>query len=744
MAGNAPKKFHKLFLTFDEEQRNARIKDARVLPFGEIMEAYKEANGGKDLESVSDLKAFIAAEVRAMDNAHYATDIKKAYETDAKGNPRDKTVGFVSDFFEAEDEFLKKYDDYYNEYLSKKREAEGVSDETERNIRLNELKNEYKDAIASFNKCDDLYKKVGKYEETLKFLNALPEKVLSNVVEAKKNCDDKGCGDKFEEVFADMVSQPAHISSGKQTADKEIENEHRFNVGKDNDVVTHTIRNLNGSGLDIVFTGGEFSIACFDENMTQEQVNALAEYCYRYGITIKDFGDLKGKQVVDKDNKEVGEIEPVYEQAIRTCEENDHRDRQVDITPAVEDSHVNNGDDYFGPFIDNSGEIKEFDYKKVKSCTQKILTGITSGAVADYSHGFGFTTVSIYDSEEDRDEDGKIDKNNKIKHKKNVAITFDDIKNKATFYIGPKGKLTTPIVRIALDTAKSRGFKYFEIPPVDSSKGFGAPNNKVFFEASVKARMPLLLKGPSGKGCDIGAGDVVDILSFVNDKDGKEFNGKENEKVEYLMRFYQQLEKYTKANPRKMNELADEMSKVKDQANFTYFQKTYKGSIEGLISEGIKGNNGEKWDDVDIICAIHAYDKVIKDIQEGKLGNKRYNPMDMAGNNELIKKEFERYRKSERKNVEKKIDEELDAIKRDETERSTIDKAINNVKARYLGNESDGHNKTLKFLKANGIDISIDFQREKAAPYNPKYRRTANNTNSSPQAVNPAYLRSGR
>ena len=47
--------------------------------------------------------------------------------------------------------------------------------------------------------------------------------------------------------------------------------------------------------------------------------------------------------------------------------------------------------------------------------------------------------------------------------------------------------------------------------------------------------------------------------------------------------------------------------------------------------------NGEKWDQVDVICAISAYDNILKDIMKGRRGGKRFNPLDAGANEELFK-----------------------------------------------------------------------------------------------------------
>lgn len=752
---NQPKKFD-----IDYEQKEDMRKYAKVLPFGDVVKAYKEANPNEELTGEK-LHAFINEEVKAIKKAFddKADNRKQAYETDDNGSPRKNKVNFVSDYFAAEDRFSNNQDSY-NEYLSKRAEIEKTDDENEKNIALRELDDRYKDAIASYEKCKELSETAEKYRETIEFLDDLPDKVLQNIIDTKDNCDERGdkASASFEKAFADMVSQPDYKTT-KEDDGKTLINEHRFNAGTNTNVVTHTVHNVDGSGLALTFTDGKFSIAWTDENMTQDQLNAFALYCYRCGITIENFGDLEGKKVVDKDNNEIGDVKTLFEEATKKHEEDNNKSRQANVQFAAngdnegEPFNENSGNNeekgnnntnqpvsptggntnqpdnqdvdvpingsFFGPFIPENGKIKSFDIETVRSSTQKILP---NGAVMDFSNGFGTTTLSVYPSKEDQEEDGKIDKKYHRKHTKSYAITFNHFNNSATFYLGPKGKLDAGVIRIALDQAKAQGYKYFEIPPVKAKNGFGAGANPDFFKASVKTRMPLLLKGPSGRGCDIGAGDVKDILKLMNE-DGKEFEGKENEKVEYLMRFHQQLEKYTNTT-KKHGEFSEVMETVKQQANFEHFKNTHKPGLVTLINDGVDGKNGEKWDQVDVICAISAYDNILKDIMKGRLGGKRFNPMDAGANEELIKKEFDRYRKKERQKVEDKIDETLEFLTKDNTSRDMRKNAIDSVKKDYLGGESRGLTKTLKSLERYGVSINIDFNKIDGSNYNPKDRKT--------------------
>lgn len=779
MAKN-PSKF-----TIDYKPKEEKIKNAKVLSFGEIIEAYKEVYKEKEL-SAENLHNFISEEFSALERAHQTKLITKedaereisedekakervelaqerqnAYENDKNNKPRENTVGFASDYFAVEKEYVNTHEKEYREYQNEINKIKDI-EESERTIKEKELNEKYKDSIALHEKWVNLNEKMEKYQGTLEFLNGMPVDSLGKIIDTKSKCDNKeeDFSEKFEKTFADMVSQPDYKPQ-KDSEGKTINN-HQISIGDNTEVVTHTIHNVGGSDLQLTFTGGKFSIAWFDDNMTQDQLNSFALYCYRCGITIDNFGDLAVKKVVDQDKNELGEIKDLFEKATKEYEKGDVNGNTVtaqfitndpdeelfnkdtkeseksdnnDINnppvsptnadtnqPTSQEVDVPINGSYFGEFIPKNPDLKPFNIQTVRDSTQKILP---LGAITSESFGFGTTTISVYPDKDAPDEDGKIDnKKYNVKHTKSYAITFDHRKNTATFYFGPKGKPDAGVFRIALDQAKAQGFKYFEYPSVKDKEGFGAALNGELLKASVKTRMPFLLKGPSGRGCDVGAGDIKDMLEMVNKDNGKEFEGKEGEKVEYLMRWHQQLEKYTRDDSKKKAEFSEVMETVKQQANFEHFKSTHKSGLVALINDGVNGKDGEKWDQVDVICAISAYDKILQDIMKGRLGGKRFNPLDASGNDELIKKEFERYRKNERQKVEDKIDEKLEFLTKDDSSRDMRKNAIDSVKRDFLGGDSRGLTKTLKLLEGYGVSINIDFNKIDGNNYDPKNRKT--------------------
>jgi hypothetical protein len=201
---------------------------------------------------------------------------------------------------------------------------------------------------------------------------------------------------------------------------------------------------------------------------------------------------------------------------------------------------------------------------------------------------------------------------------------------------------------------KAQGYKYFKFPPFNAEDGFGKDGQVAFIKASVKSGMVILLKGADGQGCSIGPADLKTILNEV--KDEENFVRNHDQKIEYLMRWHEQIEKFMKNNPKEVKQLNDYADKFKQQANFEYFISSYKDLIDDKIVKGINGEDGkEPWDSVDIIASQHAVTKILTEMRDGYIGNKRFNPLDKEGNANLLLKAFDDYRNEECPKIEEEI-----------------------------------------------------------------------------------------
>ncbi len=743
--GARTKSLHKIRMSRDESRRNDRIKEANIYSFFDIWNWFYEGEEGEEGKSIHDFKTLISEEVKAIDAAHYPEDGSNQHQHTYEHQPpqkskkqnkrtpakkqRTKVNKLASNFFAAEDDFIQNHAAKYYEYLMEKSNIEDINDEKERTKKLEDLKTKYKGSISALEKCQELGADFEKYEQTIKFLNEIPESVLLNMVQYNLECEKRGKKNLIDKPFEEMFSQPHYKSTGKESENGSIINEHRFNIGTDNDSVTHSILNLNGTGLNITFIDGKVSLLFCDDNMTQDQIDALADYCFRYGIKIEDFGNLKGSKVVDNDNKEVGDIEAVFakstKKAIDKIAQNAVDQGIVPVDDTTKEVHIDPSENFFGEFIPEAKALKPFQPNKAIDAAKKLTAG---GGVVVPSCYFGTTVVRFYSNEDDVKKDCRMSKDGEeLIHTKKYAVTFNHSRGEALFYLGKKTQLSTGDIRVGLEALKAQGYKYFEYPSITSDEGFGAGTQKAMFEASVKTGMPLLLRGPSGRGCDIGAADIDTILEFTNKNDN--FTGKHAEKAEYLMRWYEQLQKYV-ATTNKHGEFATVMDKVKQQASFTLFQASFKGLIEDEIKKNI-GDDG-KWDNVDVMSALYAYGKIVDGIKNGYLGGKRYNPLDEKNNGDLIMKEFTRLRQARRPIIEKEISDNLSNLA-NSSSNDKPEKVMNTMLRNYKG----ALGKLVGDLKGLGVDVGLgDFDCRRL--YNPELKKqtTSNETNN---VVTPAY-----
>ena len=320
-----------------------------------------------------------------------------------------------------------------------------------------------------------------------------------------------------------------------------------------------------------------------------------------------------------------------------------------------------------------------------------------------------------------------------MKQTKRFAVSFSHNKPQATIYLGGKEKMTADIARVILDTYKAQGYKYFTFPPLNSDDGFGKEGQVAFLKATVATRMPILLKGPDGKGCDTSTNDIEAILEGI--KGDKEFNHTPKQKIEYLMRWHEQLEKYIKTTGKtELNELAD---KFKQQAQFTYFERSFKGVLDEEIEKGIHGElDGQKqWDDVDVIAAKHAYTKIVESIKNGHLGGKRYNPLDVEGNQKLIIEEFNRLREKQRPIIEQEIDNNIASMSNGNSNKinDPTGTAINAVRTAY----NDSYIALKDDLSGNGVDITMK-NRNAMVRYKPS-RKSQSHIEERYQKITPKY-----
>ena len=509
-------------------------------------------------------------------------------------------------------------------------------------------KDEFKEAVAAHTKFEEAENKIYSLKEDIGLLSELPRETMEHLLTFKEKCGEENkelFNEAYEALFMSRPYGPEYVYTkegrGVETIKKDengrpiIQNEHRFATDSNGRLV-HTIRNLENTGLDITWIGDHLGLAHTMSDMKEDQVKALAEYCFANGVVIDDYFKLNNLKVVDKDNKEIGTA------AERLKAEMDKltKEYQEQLNPLSQE-----GPSSFAQFLPPLGKVENAP-KKMKEAviTRAKLMGFSRKAMK-VKHGVNSTIISVYLNENDMIDDGKMDKVGHRKHTKQFAVELHHtVPPIAEFYMEPGKKFEADHARTMLDAFKAVGCKYFIIPSADELGGKEAGG--AFMKASVKTGMvPLLKRGGKGKGSYIGVADLELVLKEIPEE--ASFNNDTNAKVEYLMRWHQQLERYTEGNPKAAKTLDRLMGKFQQQALFAKFAASHLENMENYMQQGADGKlEGGKWDGIDKITAKIAMARIIHEIQAGKVDGKPYNPL--ADNSEMLKKTLDKYMKQAR------------------------------------------------------------------------------------------------
>ena len=511
-------------------------------------------------------------------------------------------------------------------------------------------KDEFKEAVAAHTKFEEAEDKIYSLKEDIGLLSELPRETMEHLLTFKEKCGEENkelFNEAYEALFMSRPYGPEYVYTkegrGVETIKKDengrpiIQNEHRFATDSNGRLV-HTIRNLENTGLDITWIGDHLGLAHTMSDMKEDQVKALAEYCFANGVVIDDYFKLNNLKVVDKDNKEIGTA------AERLKAEMDKltKEYQEQLNPLSQE-----GPSSFAQFLPPLGKVENAP-KKMKEAviTRAKLQGFSRKAMK-FKHGVNSTIISVYLNENDMLDDNKMDKLGHRKHTKQYAVELHHtVPPIAEFYMEPGKKFEADHARTMLDAFKAVGCKYFIIPSADELGGKEAGG--AFMKASVKTGMvPLLKRGGKGKGSHIGVADLELVLKEIPEEASFKGDKGTNAKVEYLMRWHQQLERYTEGSPKAAETLRSLMGNFQQQALFAKFAASHLNDMENYMLQGADGKlEGGKWDGIDKITAKIAMAQIIHEIQAGKVDGKPYNPL--ADNSEMLKKTLDKYMKQAR------------------------------------------------------------------------------------------------
>lgn len=488
--------------------------------------------------------------------------------------------------------------------------------------------------------------------------------VFSDVKKAYDDCkgDEKSLAEIREyAAIKDMMN----VNSFYQT--KEDKNQAHVEINEKQKPVL-VIKNLGGTGLNFNIEEGKTVVFDKDAKLTPSQVQELARFFYMQGIETSGLDSFR----FDEENK-----------------------------PETQDNQGNSRDfsEYFQENMDNvlleqqahrQDDTKEnlwYGGQPPKSSSQAIvpsawmmrdkviarmpIAGEDKSLIETCRCGSGYY-IYVYKNEEARDKDGLIDNKGHVSHTKICGIYVDIINGvpNAQIYT-PNGLVDKNTTRYAIEALKAVGCTHV-VPPgamVISGAGLGE-----FLKNCGKTLMCPRVNPPE---FTLDAGHIKDILDAMNGEDkldddeknrfravlGKELQRQCNMEAykkqygkypdaEQLSEFVAKKNDYSATNSsleakRKELLMGPQCDKLKDFTN---------SEIEAFVKKGILGlSESEKWDAVDCIAALRAYDEFIGEYIENKDKYSAYLPQKSDKLLEIYKLKVEDNKKQAAKDIEKKL-----------------------------------------------------------------------------------------
>ena len=739
------KKFYPFSISFDEE----KIKNRRNLKNEYDFESILALFGGNDSPDAGPLIKNLQEEIDQVNKCFKSADEKgggQAVKYEGKLNDDSHGLPNMKTAFEDRNDFFLNHEDKYTSYQTElnkinqsikkiEKELTSLDDGSEKEEKQKEkanleqekekLNQDYKPTIEAKKKFDKAEENINKvlYGDIGLLGNHTPPAVMQSLLKFREDCNkmEQGGQELFKKGYlALFMSSPygpeyaykTDSGGNRQELQDEqgrkiIQNEHRFSSDREGRLV-HSIRNLKNTGLDITWVGDQLGLAHCADNMTSDQVKALAEYCYDSGVRIDDYFKLKDLKVVDKNKNEIGTAADVLRKEmdrLNAAEKDNGKIRAV--------SNNNDSSGSLGRFLEPLPEVKP----KRSEMVQKAKAAATKkGYRLDCmktSNGWNSTIISVYADPNDMINDGKMKKDGTRSYTKHLAVELNFTSPpSASFYMKYGLKFEADHARMMLDPFKQAGCRYFILPSLEALGGKEV--NAAFMKASVKTGMvPLLKSSPKGIGGDIGAADLETILKETQEE--ANFKNDSNAKVEYLVRWHQQLERYTDGNPKAAKSLGSLPEQFRQQALFTKFNSSHMEELEKYMYKGKEGKlDGGKWDGIDKITAKIAMARILKEIGEGKVDGKLYNPL--ADNSKMLQGVLDKYMKDARMGdgTEKNIGVEKEVIRLQEKykkERDPLRNALQELDKTYNDNlrvacENVGRNGGPEIKKINIPDIA--------------------------------------
>lgn len=454
------------------------------------------------------------------------------------------------------------------------------------------------------------------------------------------------------------------------------------------------VKNLGDTGLSFALDEKMSLIFTENETLDNKQIDALSCYFYDMGLDVKNFSSVQNLKV------NTGNDEISFEEAFKSHSPEAHLEKTLqqiqaeiqklelngeyvpkgllyalDIKKIQEEFGENNKENQYsvdgstgnsGGTVNGAANDSHADAKlpfdeyikgdKIDISLKKMKDGIIARAgimrtdkrcIKQRRMPDGSYVISLYASESDKLNDGKLDKDGVPMNKKRVSFRLYTNRRPATvgIYVPQGAKFETSFAKGALKALKNCGYKYFVMP---NAVEFGGDAQGAFWEAAGDQLMCPRLKRykDDPNGCDIGNDHLAKLLKAIEDKS----DGKAEDIIEYKMRLVRELRAYCKHTPN--THLENTCSKLEGDCKFYRYNNETKPFINKFINDGIDGKyvdengNNRKWNQIDVACAYEATARLLQGLDKGYFEDAKGNRQDFpkgfdilnGGNKEFVEK----------------------------------------------------------------------------------------------------------
>lgn len=683
---NTPQFF--MFTTRKKSEREKRFENLKKrFTMAQIL---KYLNGSEDIEEGTEeeiaarIECSIMLENAALVAAANAEDAekKKAYEEKLKAEGDDRSNGIFEDYFEALEEWKKQENDY-EEFVQEK-ERLNREDPNNTQARLTNMDN-HKASIDAKNKYDNELKDYlgWQYElselfpsgQTTRFIDTGLIKTYKDIKDMHDGEDKKKLSGQFNQIFEEYLNDEKFRPAADSSTGKEI-NKHSFSLAEDKNkgqkYIRHTITNLDNTGLNLAMLADGIDITYHTDPMTEGQLKALAQYCYHHNLKIEDFLKLRDVNVEDEIGNPIGTVPEQFDEKTKELEANGGEYKKENNIKINEEEHARVKSDVlkdneivsFGAYDPNEPSPKDavgVRSKMVDKAKHRLgIIGYPNPALMNISHGMNSTIISVYNNENDKLVDGQTDKDGKRQHTKAFAVELlPTTPPSAKFYIPAAKDFNDKHARVILESFKACGSEYFTIP---NANEIGGPAFSHFMTAAGKALMvPMCKRGKNQPGVDLDNDHIAAILEVIK----KENKFDANKVIQFKQKLLRELEaqengrRKENANYKTNSTLATTMATIEGDIKFGKFQSSYKDALQEFVNNGINngyGNPPKKWDELDRAAACFAMGEIVRQLAEGSLDGKKFDPFDKDGKNLfLLKKELAKQMAKKKPDIVKNI-----------------------------------------------------------------------------------------